>query len=508
MIEVNRQRKRLYVVLALLLLVTFLFTTLFSYFIARNTIRSNIIDRELPLTGDSIYSEIQRDVIKPVFVSDQMAHNTFLREWVTSGEQDTEQLTRYLKEVKDRYGAFTAFFASEGTLRYYNHDGFQRTLRAADERDKWFFRVRQMKELYESNIDPDITNRNAITVFINYRLLDANQKFLGTTGIGLSSSGLSKLVEQYETKFARQITFYDRQGQRMLDTQNGTAAARSINDVPGLRDIAPNILNGSTVQTKLAYVHDAPSNGLTHVNSRFIPELNWYLIVEQNESQALAPLGRVMLLNALIALLATAAALTLVWYAVNRYQRRLEHLAATDSLTELANRPTGDAAFQQAIRDAARRREPLSVAVIDIDRFKEINDGYGHQAGDHVISEFARRMRACARAEHILVRWGGEEFLVIFPQVSIDAAVTLAENIRQQTSQAGYSVGAALSAVEADAASHQITVRASVGVAQWDGSESSVSLFARADRALMDAKTTGRDRVVTSTTTVVQIRNT
>ncbi|MGL5004981.1 MAG: cache domain-containing protein, partial [Casimicrobium sp.] len=311
----------MFVVLALLLLAAFVTTLLLSYFIARDTIRKNIIEQELPLTGDSIYSEIQRDVIKPVFVSDQMAHNTFLREWVLDGERDTAQLTRYLKEVKERYGAFTAFFASEATFRYYNHEGFQRTLRADESRDKWFMRVRQMKEPYESNIDPDITNKDAVTVFINYRLLDSKQNFLGTTGIGLSSKGLSNLVKQYEEKFQRQLAFVNRDGYLMLATTNREGKGPSIRELPGLKEIASQILNGSTVQTRLSYASEGNGSSLTHVNSRFIPELNWYLLVQQNEARALAPLARVLWLNALIGLLATVAAITLVWYAVNRYQR-------------------------------------------------------------------------------------------------------------------------------------------------------------------------------------------
>jgi diguanylate cyclase (GGDEF)-like protein len=491
-IEVGRQRKRLFVVLSALLLIAFVLSMTLSYVIARDTIRKNIVERELPLTGDSIYSEIQRDVIKPVFVSDQMAHNTYLREWVVAGERDTEQLARYLKEVKERYGAFTAFFASEGTLRYYNHDGFQRTLHPNEERDKWFFRVRKMTDLYESNIDPDITNKNAITVFINYRLLDANQKFLGTTGIGLSSSNLSKLIEEYETKFQRQITFCDRQGNVMLVDQRNAATPASINDAPGLKNVAAKILNGSTIQTKLSYALDDKTGALTHINSRFIPELNWYLLVEQNEAQALAPLSRVLFWNALIALLATATALMLVWFAVNRYQRRLEYLAAVDSLTGLSNRPTGEAAFQRAINEAGRRREPLSVAVID---FKSINDTYGHQAGDHVISEFARRLRSAVRANDVLIRWGGEEFLLIFSQAALDAAIALAEDIRRDISSETYNVGRALIASELSAKSDELTATVSIGVAQWDVVENSESLFARADRALMDAKKAGRDRV-------------
>jgi diguanylate cyclase (GGDEF)-like protein len=491
MIQVDRQRKRLFVMLALLLLVAFLLTILFSYFIARNTIRSNIIDRELPLTGDSIYSEIQRDVIKPVFVSDQMAHNTFLRDWANTGEVDTDLLVRYLKEVKERYGAFTAFFASEKTLRYYNHDGFQRTLHEKEPRDKWFFRVRQMKEPYESNIDADITNKNLLTVFINFRMLDDQQRFAGTTGIGLSSSSLSKLIGQYEEKFARRISFCDRSGTLTLVDKNSKITETSIKDIPGIRALAPQILNASTVQTKLSYAQENGNGTLTHLNSRFVPELNWYLIVEQDEAQALAPLARMLWLNALIGLLATAAALSMVLFVVNRYQLRLVHMATFDPLSKLLNRQSGDALFKDAVRDASRDQSSLSILVIDVDHFKRINDTMGHQAGDRVIAELANLFAKKMREGDSIVRWGGEEFLAILRNCTMDAAVARAEEIRRAVAADPLNVGELANG--SVVAPYYATV--SVGAAQWISGETSDATFDRADRALMRAKQNGRNRV-------------
>jgi diguanylate cyclase (GGDEF)-like protein len=498
-IPIDRQRKRLFIVLALLLLAAFVTTLLLSYFIARATIRTNIIEQELPLTGDSIYSEIQRDVIKPVFVSDQMAHNTFMRDWVLGGQRDTTQLTRYLKEVKERYGAITAFFASEATFRYYNHDGYQLTLRADEPRDQWFMRVRQMKDAYESNIDSDKTNKDAITVFINYRILDDKQNFLGATGIGLSSNGLSNLIKQYEQKFQRQIAFANRDGNLMLVNTDRQGKGPSIREMPGLKTIAPQILNGSPIQTKLSYASDSNGSSLTHVNSRFIPELNWYLIVQQNEAQMLSPLARVLWLNALIALLATVAAIALVWFAVNRYQRRLEMMATTDALTGLANRSTGELAFQRAIDNAQKHREPFCVLVIDIDRFKEINDAYGHQTGDSVIKEFGCRLQTLVRAGDLIARWGGEEFLVILSRCEIDDGLRRAQAIREAIAATPFAVSHAIvdGTSRQEASSYRST--ASFGLAQWQENETSDSLFARADRALIDAKRNGRDRIEIAT---------
>ena len=96
----------------------FLTTSLLSYYASRDSIRDSIINTELPLTSDTVYSEIQKDLVRPILISSMMARDTFLRDWVLAGEQDTAQMTRYLREVQEHYGAFTSFFVSDKSSRH------------------------------------------------------------------------------------------------------------------------------------------------------------------------------------------------------------------------------------------------------------------------------------------------------------------------------------------------------------------------------------------------------
>jgi diguanylate cyclase (GGDEF)-like protein len=484
--EVDLQRKRLYVILVLLLVVAFLATISLSYWVARDTIRNNIVDAELPLTGDSIYSEIQRDIIKPVFVSDQMAHNTFLLDWIAADESNADALLRYLSEIKQRYGAITSFFIAEKTRKYFNAEGFHKTVLESEPRDQWYFRVRAMKEPYEINFDTDDTNRNRLTAFINFRVLNNKGEFQGVTGVGLSSNAIAELVRQYESKFKRRIAFYDQNGKQVLAAADNPQGGASMRDQPGIATIASQILNASNIQTKLSYAN-AKSSSLTHVNSRYIPELKWYLVISQDEREALAPLGRVFAFNLLIGIIATLAALALVLWTVARFQSRLAHMASTDALTGLPNRSSGESTFRERLIQASTDRSPTSLLVIDIDRFKRVNDEHGHLVGDRVIEAMAKLIQANTRESDVVSRWGGEEFVVLLPNTTIENAEKRAEMLR--------------SAVE----SHTIAVgdttfreTISVGVAQWNNNESDQSLFARADRALIQAKHRGRNRVVTA----------
>ena len=164
-------RRQLVSMLTVLLCLGFMVTALVNYVAARNLIREAIIGSELPLTSDNIYSEIQKDLVRPIFVSSMMAGDTFLRDWMLADEKDLSKISRYLTEIKQRYGAHTAFLVSDRTGNYYQADGLLKQVRKDEFRDVWYYRVRAMATPYEINVDPDMANRDALTIFVNYRVL-------------------------------------------------------------------------------------------------------------------------------------------------------------------------------------------------------------------------------------------------------------------------------------------------------------------------------------------------
>jgi diguanylate cyclase (GGDEF)-like protein len=154
---------------------------------------------------------------------------------------------------------------------------------------------------------------------------------------------------------------------------------------------------------------------------------------------------------------------------------RLERLARTDELTGLANRRTANEELERFLARAARDREPLSVAMLDIDHFKRYNDGHGHAGGDRLLQAAAAAWTAAMRGGDHIARFGGEEFLVLFPRCAAEHASAAADRLREAMPSGA---------------------TCSVGVAEWDGSETAQQLLARADVALYAAKAAGRDRTV------------
>lgn len=159
-----------------------------------------------------------------------------------------------------------------------------------------------------------------------------------------------------------------------------------------------------------------------------------------------------------------------------------ELLARTDKLTGIANRHKGDEFLEESMLQAQRYGQPLSVILFDIDFFKAVNDEYGHPAGDDVLVTLCELVKQEVRQTDLLVRWGGEEFVLITPQTNLAHAEELAEKIRLSVQKAKFGEV------------KQLTV--SCGVTDRKGQETAQELMVRVDEVLYEAKKTGRNKVV------------
>ena len=164
---------------------------------------------------------------------------------------------------------------------------------------------------------------------------------------------------------------------------------------------------------------------------------------------------------------------------------RLHRVAVTDPLTGAYNREFLLQRLPQEIEAAVAGDRSLSVALVDVDHFKAVNDQYGHGIGDVVLAEVARRLRGAIRGGDVLVRYGGEEFLVVLPKADAGRAWEVGERMRQRVCEKAFDVGDGLA----------LLLRCSVGIAQWRDGENMPDLIERADTAMYGAKQRGRNRV-------------
>jgi diguanylate cyclase (GGDEF)-like protein len=169
-----------------------------------------------------------------------------------------------------------------------------------------------------------------------------------------------------------------------------------------------------------------------------------------------------------------------------RLHHAVQRQAITDELTGLVNRRRFFEAMEAEITRARELGRPLSVILADLDRFKRVNDRFGHPAGDEVLKEFARRLRAHSREVDVAGRLGGEEFALLLPETDLEGAAVGAERLRGSLS------GSSLTLTTGE----KLSVTASFGVAQLSVGQSADDLLRRCDLALYRAKAEGRNRVV------------
>ncbi|MBL0230631.1 MAG: GGDEF domain-containing protein [Moraxellaceae bacterium] len=458
----------------------FLAVSLISYYASKNAIHLALVEKELPLTSNAIYAELQKDLVRPFFISSMMASNTFLHDWVAAGEQHPELISRYLQETKDTYQVFTSFFVSDKTQRYYYPQGILKTVSPTDKADKWFYRVRDLKEPYEINIDYDQAHDNTLTIFMNFRVFNQQQAYLGATGVGLSMTRLYELLSHYEREYQKNIYLVDSTGRIRLTGNNRLHDNRSILQIEGLKDIADDIL--SRKKQDFQYSVKA-EHYLLHV--QYMPEVRLFLFVETEENKAIADVRHALYLNLIVFVLVVLATIVLTNMMVSFYQKKLAVMATIDHLTQLMNRQAFEMFSLNMLADSRRSHTSLAVMMIDIDHFKKVNDTYGHAAGDKVLQEVAAILKNTVREADLVCRWGGEEFVVFLHKCAVADAERIAEQLRSK-------VAAQLYEYEL----YHLNVTLSIGIASYRHDEGLQEVMARADGALYLAKDTGRNRVV------------
>ena len=468
---------RLIIALAVILVVGFLGINLHNFRASSGAVREMLVQNTLPLTSNNIYSEIQASLLRPIYVSSLMAHDTFLVDWITDGEQDVDKVTRYLRKIQREYEVLSTFVVSAATRRYYHFDGVLKEVSPDAPKDQWFFSMRAHPQGYRVDIDTNEAANDRLTIFINHKIRDDHGRFLGVTGLGLDVTTTSRLIEDYKSRYDRDVYFVDRSG-LIKSHANETLIDRvNIRTQPGLDDIAETLL--SSDQGSLVY---SGPDGRIFLQYRYIPELDWILLVDQPERAALAPLRLTLHRNLAASALITLLVVLISAYTVHHFQARLQRMATIDKLTGLYNRQTFEIQFATAIANAKRHKQPLSLILFDLDRFKQINDGLGHLAGDAVLRQIAQVIQQDRRDSDLIARWGGDEFVILLPDCSSDHAQQIAARLRRRVAET----------VEVPGRDWGISI--SVGIASYHDGDDLDVMFARADAQLFEAKANGRDQ--------------
>ncbi|PWI32616.1 diguanylate cyclase [Vibrio albus] len=458
-----------------LILFGFIITSFVSYHVAHKALEEQIKRDSLPLTSDNIYSEIQQDLIRPIFISSLMAQDTFVRDWTLSGEREPEKIFQYLEEIKRQYGTVTSFFVSDRTNRYYHYSGVLKNISEDDPRDGWYYRVKAQNpgKDYEVNIDHDKANPDQVVVFVNYRVYDFEHRFLGVIGVGLSSNAVAGVIEKYKKRYEREVYFINELGEVTLQGAQ-RLDFHAIQEKEGLKELATQILTSPSMSG--SYTADGEE---FYVSSRWVEEFQWYLIVQQKDKFNSKIFVETLFNDFSISILVAVIVIFIAQFSFRGYQARLERMATTDKLTGTYNRQAFDDIVNKCFKDTAQSGAPCSIALLDVDHFKSVNDSYGHQIGDHVLQRVAHECQRRLTDSGFVCRWGGEEFIILLPRYDAKQAEKVLEELRQSIEQQHM----------------KPKVSVSIGVAERIANENIDTLIHRADTAMYQAKEHGRNQV-------------
>ncbi|KFZ39282.1 hypothetical protein HR45_02530 [Shewanella mangrovi] len=466
----------------LLLYCAVLFTVFFvmswsSYHVASKVVSQRIEQNSLPLTSDNVYSQIQRDLVNPMFIASLMAHDTFVRDWALQASPPAAPIQRYLTEINSKFGTFLSFFILEKDGRYFLPDRVLQLDNMPGNGD-WYRRLQALplEQHYTVDIGHDPDNPERTDIYIDHLVYDYAGQRIGVTGVGLSVNKVRKLITEYQQKYQRTIYFVDQQGKVMLQSKNGQL--QSLKQRQGIAAIYNRLFTGEETS-----FHFEDELGTVYLNVRLVEEFNWYLIVEERDGVSNSPMFSQFLINVGTALAVTLVVLAVGFVTQGRFHRRLAHAATVDPLTGANNRRSGELIFSAMSKDSDSW--PMALMILDIDHFKQINDTYGHDTGDLVLKKLVEHCRTHVRQSDIICRWGGEEFVMLFSHCDAQKAQDLAERIRL-----------GVEALTIITGGKRLSVTISAGMVMMEPSGSLSDWLLHADEALYQAKSQGRNQIV------------
>lgn len=517
------QNRRLSKIILLIIALASILSITVTCLVLREVIMQH--DEEIvKVIASDVFDSLKNELLPPIMVSQTMANDIFLQQNLGANENPA-QLVNYLNGVKKPFGYSAAFLASEKSRRYYTSGGLVKDMH--DAHDAWYEKFTAKNVKYEFNIDPDESNNEITTIFVNTRIHDTAGNLLGVCGIGVDMNGLQKIIDVNERAYKIKINLIDKKGVVKIDTES--------------QHIENSFLTGvDTFQRSNHFV--LKKIGGVYVVTKYIPEFDWYLVIQREGDNMQSAFSNVILYMAvgfligLVVLLifvqlslkkssddleesakkhgiASHAGLYVSMHLVDlrknfiyelsrdtevqllvmqdgggaqaklenavqemtaeenlsemlafvnfetlaerladkhavqqeflsrqygwckayfmivdrsedgaihqvelaieltdeakRREKHLLYLSETDAMTKLRNRGSGE----KTVTDLLERGAEGTLFLLDADKFKSINDNYGHDVGDKVIKAIADCLKLAFRNDDVIFRLGGDEFV-------------------------------------------------------------------------------------------------
>lgn len=449
-----------------------------------------LLAKNLYLTSEHAFIELEKSVAMAESLPAKLIADPAILDWLNNAENSAETLQTHLSEQQKRNPKLTLQVAQLDAQSAIDSKGAVKKLEHTNPNDTWFFQAKSNPNSPIKSLSIEGDSHDLVKFSLTEAIHNQDGALVGFIHQTESSDRVKKKIEELTLKCECKIYLVDAK-------LNPVFASAEI------KRLRSNFLTSAQFQ-RLALSHfsnkkaDSPNElrvtefheAKEHFSlaTKNLPSLNAILLVEQDLKNDLAPSLNPLWIKGGIYGGCSFIILMIVFLRLRQFKQQLERTAATDRLTSLPNRQAFDFIFQQAMADSERSRQTLCVALIDVDHLKKVNEKNGHLIGDHVLKEIALIAKRSLRDSDIICRWGGEEFLILLKNCSLEKATSIAENLRNTIANNDFSR-------TTDLAKKRLVITVSMGVAECKVHETDDSVFERAEVALKQAKENGRNGV-------------
>lgn len=312
----------------------FAVTTLVGYRANQKFFRKDM-ENVTTLTSEGIYHEIDTIFTKPINISLTMANDSLLKEFLESEPEHADDrefidtMRFYLNTYREKYDYDSIFLASVQTARYYNFNGLDRSLERDNPENVWFYQFLEQPAEYTINIDNDEVEGagNDVTVFINCRIKGADGKTMGIVGVGFKVDTLQSLLHNYEQQFGISATLVDEDGSVKIATdRTGYEGAVDFFSICPFPELKEELLENRQNQKEAQTFWHSSQFGSGYVVSRYIPNMNWHLIVEHDTTALDAQLTERLQGEVLVLAIVIILVLITITGVIRRYNAQIIEL--------------------------------------------------------------------------------------------------------------------------------------------------------------------------------------
>ena len=461
---------------------SFMLVSLVNYHIASDSVQDRIEQTSLPLTSDSLYSQINQELNLPIRISSVVSNDIFLQSWLKSDVHDTQLIQRFIRRLNREYNVFLSIL-DDNTLGYYNQHGLASTFSKNNPEHEWYFKFRESNLDLQIAIGPDVNDNGMLTAFVDNKIYEDNGNYLGLVGIGVRMEAIENRIRSIEQKYRVDVLMLDRYGNRLFSGDN-LSHINSINELDYITD------------NQSMEILTLPSHTLRYESfnkrwflySRILDEYDWILLVIKEQGESDNQFLRNMSFSLIFSFTASIIIGFIILKTMIYSHKKLKIEAMTDSLTGLLNRKAFSYAYEYNLKTTVTSSNNKScLLILDIDHFKNVNDQYGHPVGDDMLVLCSSIIKNELRETDICARWGGEEFIALLQNCSILQGKQIAESIRKKIENMSYTTESG----------NDISITISIGIIEIRADTKEKAAVKSADVALYKAKQEGRNRVVT-----------